>query len=157
MQPKNQTEHKEEHNGESENLAERLRELYKIYECEQELPAHDDLAAKLDNVKPGVRKAIQVCLDQKVMCPVDSYEKAEKIINQGDSDNRKLKTFVREEIVSKFPDDQKKAVEEYFRLTREKKQPKDERINRFMEFSQNFAGEYFEIFKEEVKHYLTKT
>lgn len=61
--------------NESENLAERLRSLYQIYNCENELPAHDDLVAKLDGVKSEVRDAVKIELDRDYVHPL-SYEKA---------------------------------------------------------------------------------
>ena len=60
---------------ESENLAERLRSLYQVYDCEHELPAHDDLVAKLSNVKSEVREATKMELDRDYVHPL-SYEKA---------------------------------------------------------------------------------
>ena len=59
---------------ESENLAERLRSLYKTYNCENELPVHDDLVAKLDGVKPEVRDAIKMELDRDYVYPISEEE-----------------------------------------------------------------------------------
>ncbi len=147
MEPKNQR-------IEVEDLAKRLHELYKRYEYEHELPVHDDLVAKLEQMKPRRREAIQSSLDQGMMYPIDSYEKAEKIMDEGNMGNRELQKIVRDEIVSKFPDNQN-VLKKYFVPTREKKQPTEKQIIEFMEFTYNLAREYFEVFKEEVKRYLT--
>ncbi len=60
---------------ESENLAERLRSLYQIHGCEHELPAHDDLVAKLDAAGSEVRAATKMELNRDYVHLL-SYEEA---------------------------------------------------------------------------------
>lgn len=45
---------------ESKDLAERLRSLYQMHNCEHELPSQDDLVAKLGSVKQEVRDATKM-------------------------------------------------------------------------------------------------
>lgn len=141
---------------ESNNLAERLRELYQIYNCENELPSHDDLVAKLEQMKPSRRETIRSSLDQGIMYPIDSYKKAEEIVNRVDKENEDLEKFLSKEIIAKAPDKLKEDLKEYCGLMPKKKQPKEERVNQFMEFNKNFARKYFEVFKGEVQRYLVK-
>ena len=58
----------------SEDLAQRLRSLYKTYECENELPAHDDLVARLDSVEVEVREATKIELDRGYVYPISIKE-----------------------------------------------------------------------------------
>ena len=62
---------------ESEDLAERLRFLYRAYDCENELPGHESLVAKLDKAEPELRDVVKVELDRDYVYPI-SLEKAKK-------------------------------------------------------------------------------
>lgn len=59
----------------SENLAERLRELYQVHGCEDELPAHEGLVSKLDGLRKNERHYFQETLDAGVGRQI-SYEEA---------------------------------------------------------------------------------
>ena len=67
--------------NESEGLAERLRLLYRAHDCENELPTHDDLVAKLDKITPEVREAIELGFFNGVY--FISYREAEKMAEEG--------------------------------------------------------------------------
>jgi len=60
---------------ESENLAERLRELYQEHGCESELPEHEDLVKKLDTLSRADRGYFQETIDAGVGRQI-SYEEA---------------------------------------------------------------------------------
>ncbi len=61
--------------NESENLADRLRALYQTYNCEHELPEHQDLVAKLESAGSEVRDSFQVELGKGEVDPI-CYEEA---------------------------------------------------------------------------------
>lgn len=60
---------------ESNDLAQRLRSLYQMHNCENELPAHDDLVAKLAGFRQEDLDTTKNELDFCFMPPI-SYEKA---------------------------------------------------------------------------------
>lgn len=67
--------------SESETLAERLHSLYQTYGCENELPSHDGLVAKIDSVKQEVRDATKMELDRDCVYPL-LYNEALQLVEK---------------------------------------------------------------------------
>lgn len=59
---------------ESEDLAERLRSLYQMHHCENDLPNLKDLVAKLESVETEVCEATKMELDRGCIYPISEKE-----------------------------------------------------------------------------------
>ncbi len=133
---------------ESENLAERLRSLYKLYDCEQELPKHEDLVAKLgkmDHTAPGKRYDLEGVLDQGLVYPL-SYEEALQIENSSPFYQRFMGFLL--PVLFVGPIVIPAAVKVFFLTT------KEERVKELLESNNKLAKQYFEIFKAQVEYKL---
>jgi len=64
---------------ESENLAGRLHSLYRIYGCENDLPAHEELTAKLESAGAEVRRSFQHELSKDQVYPLSLEEALEYV------------------------------------------------------------------------------
>ena len=150
---------------ESENLAERLRGLYHIYGCEHELPGHDDLVAKIDSVKPEIRRGFQQELDRGDVYPF-SRERAAEI-----EDNTPLyekimmcwgMMYVPAKILQEDTKDLQSKARVFYATIRDipsvvKKvflTSKEENIEDIMECNKALAELYFETFKANVEYEL---
>lgn len=127
---------------ESENLAERLRALYKLYDCEEELPKHDDLVAKIAVTEQYVCNIFKQELDLGLIAPI-SYGEALKQFEEDFSLFEKVMMGL--ELVKKggilggaVP----------FILS------KEQRARAFMNYHNSRAKKYFQLFKDEVKYDL---
>jgi|SRR3989344_440928 len=66
-----------------EDLAQRLQSLYQMYNCESELPAHNDLVAKLTKAKPDHLEKYQQLLDSKSVYQISYQEALQEVQQRG--------------------------------------------------------------------------
>lgn len=138
--------------NESENLAQRLRSLYKTYECEPELPEPDDLVAKLSGVKSEVRDAIEMELNCDNVYPI-SYEEAEKVIYEATEDEETFQNLI-EGFLEQIPDAEKEDIMEYLLGKTTEVPPKEMTVKKFVELYDNDARLVFKGFKANLKYFL---
>ena len=126
----------------SQNLAERLRGLYQIYGCEQELPGHEDLVAKISSAKQYVRNIFRQELDLGLVSPI-SYEEA--LLVAGDSSLFE-KLMISYELIRRAGIIGALAIPSLL--------SKEEVAKGYMDGHNVLAKRYFSIFKDEVKYDL---
>ena len=59
---------------ETEDLVQRVCNLYKVHGCEDELPAQEDLVAKLEKVSPTVYEATKIVLNREQLYPISEQQ-----------------------------------------------------------------------------------
>ncbi|HLD39783.1 MAG TPA: hypothetical protein VJB13_01445 [Candidatus Nanoarchaeia archaeon] len=67
----------------TEDLAQRLRSLYQMYNCESELPEHSDLVTKLTKAKPDHLDKYQEFLDSKSAYQISYQEALQEVQQRG--------------------------------------------------------------------------
>ena len=134
--------------NESEGLAERLRLLYRAHDCENELPTHDDLVAKLDKITPEVREAIELGFFNGVY--FISYREAEKMAEEG----AELIEYFKENIEKALVEVEKDIVQEIkCYLEKDKGLSKEQETQGIMEEYNEEARLIFKGFKANLEDF----
>lgn len=131
---------------ESETLAERLRSLYKLYNCEHELPSHNDLVAKLEDTGSEVRQSFQQELDKGEVYPLSLEESLKHTGFSKSCINFYATVFLA------YPSLGLKVMPFAFKEAFLKK--KEEKAKELMESYNHHAKAVFQEFKEEVRYEL---
>ncbi|MDP3697962.1 MAG: hypothetical protein Q8R47_00090 [Nanoarchaeota archaeon] len=136
---------------ESEDLAQMLRYWYRVYNCEHELPKHDDLVAKLDNTEPEFINGVKRELDRDRFYPI-SYQEAERDAEECAKRVEDLKNRAGERFFLKRLGSSVKKIRGSFE--KYEKLSKEQMTKEIMEERNKKAAQYFKEFRDNITYFL---